>query len=269
MTKPLDESRSVPEPAKIESTRLIEYYLLLLLPIAFQIFCIVHAVRNGHVFPWIMIIFFLPVVGGIAYVLIVIAPQMARSRAAAKLRSNIRQMADPHKSFREAHRAAELVGSVDSKRALAEEYIARGAYADAVAIYRDTAVGQFKDDPALLLGLARAQFLDDDAAGAQASLDALQVADPSFVSGDAHLLYARALEAQGKSEDALAEYRRLVPYFSGEEARGRFAMLLEKTGARDEARMIYQEILKLLDGAPSRYQKAQKEWCDIARKALR
>jgi len=248
---------------------LIEYYLLLLLPIAFQIFCIVHAVRNGHVFPWIMIIFFLPVVGGIAYVLVVIAPQMARSRAAAKLHSNIRQMADPNKSFREAHRAAELVGSVDSKRALAEEYIARGAFADAVEIYREAAQGQFKDDPALLMGLARAQFLSGDAVGAQESLDALQVADPSFVSGDAHLLYARALEEQDKIDEALGEYRRLVPYYSGEEARARFAMLLEKTGARDEARTIYQQILKLLDGAPSRYQKAQKEWGDIAKKNLR
>jgi hypothetical protein len=46
-------------------------------------------------------------------------------------------------------------------------------------------------------------------------------------------------------------------------------MLLEKTGARDEARTVYQEIVKLLDGAPSRYQKSQKEWGDIARRALR
>ena len=234
-----------------------------------MVYCVVHAIRRGNIFPWIYVIVFLPGIGSLIYLFIEILPDMARSRAAAKLHSNIRQIADPHKSFRAAHRAAELVGSVDSKRALAEEYVARGAYADAVAIYRDTAVGQFKDDPALLLGLARAQFLNGDAAGAQASLDALQVADPSFVSGDAHLLYARALEEQGKTAEALAEYRRLVPYYSGEEARARFAMLLDKTGARDEARALYAEILKLLDGAPARYQKAQKEWGDIARRALK
>ncbi|MGZ5989353.1 MAG: tetratricopeptide repeat protein, partial [Rhizomicrobium sp.] len=83
------------------------------------------------------------------------------------------------------------------------------------------------------------------------------------------LLYARALEAQGKTDEAIAEYRRLVPYFSGEEARARFAMLLDKTGARDEARAIYQEIVKLLDGAPARYRQAQKEWGDIARRGLK
>jgi hypothetical protein len=251
------------------SAALIEYYLILLLPIAFEIFCIVHAVRNGHVFPWIMIIFFLPMIGGIAYVLVVIVPELARSRAAAKLGANVRNLADPNKSFREAHRAAEMVGSVDAKRALAEEYIGRGAYGDAVEIYRDAAQGQFKDDPALLMGLARAQFLNGDPAATQAALDQLQAADPSFVSGDAHLLYARALEEQGKEDEAVVEYRRLIPYFSGEEARARFGLLLERTGGRDEARTIYQQILKQLDGAPPRYQKAQKEWGDIARRGLR
>ncbi|HEY4941174.1 MAG TPA: tetratricopeptide repeat protein [Rhizomicrobium sp.] len=231
--------------------------------------CIVHAVRHGNIFPWIYIIIFLPAIGSLIYLVAVIGPQLFRSRSAAQMGAKARQLADPNKSFREAHRAAELVGSVDSKRALAEEYIARGNYGGAVEIYREAAQGQFKDDPALLLGLARAHFLNGEPVETQAALDALQAADPSFVSGDAHLLYARALEEQGKEAEALAEYRRLVPYFSGEEARARMAMLLDRTGAKDEARALYTQIVKLLDGAPSRYQKAQKEWGDIARKALR
>jgi hypothetical protein len=242
---------------------------LSLIPLALIAICVVHAVRRGNIFPWIYVIIFLPGIGSLIYIAVEIIPELLRGRAAARLKSGAASALDPNKSFREAHRAAELVGSVDSKRALAEEYLARGAYADAVEIYRATAVGQFKDDPALLMGLARAQFLNNDPAGAQASLDALQAADPSFVSGDAHLLYARALEAQGKTDEAIAEYRRLVPYFSGEEARARFAMLLDKTGARDEARAIYQEIVKLLDGAPARYRQAQKEWGDIARRGLK
>ena len=242
---------------------------LSLIPLALIVICVVHAVRRGNIFPWIYVIIFLPGIGSLIYIAVEIVPELLRGRAAARLKSGATSALDPNRSFREAHRAAELVGSVDSKRALAEEYLARGAYADAVEIYRATAVGQFKDDPALLMGLARAQFLNNDPAGAQASLDALQAADPSFVSGDAHLLYARALEAQGKTDEAIAEYRRLVPYFSGEEARARFAMLLDKTGARDEARAIYQEIVKLLDGAPARYRQAQKEWGDIARRGLK
>ncbi len=257
-----------PEP------RLLNPFALLASPygIAYLVLigvCIVHAVRTGNVFPWVYIIIFLPAIGSLIYFFAVIVPELFRSRSAAQLASGARQIADPHRSLREAHRAAEMVGSVDAKRQLAEEYIARGAYADAVGIYQDAAQGQFKDDPALLYGLARAQFLNGDPAGAQASLDALQAADPKFVSADAHLLYARALEGQGKTEDALTEYKKLVGYYSGEEARARYAMLLEKTGARDAALEVYRQILKLLDGAPARYQKAQKEWGDIARRGLR
>jgi len=243
--------------------------IIAFLPLALMIACVVHAIRNGNIFPWIYVIVFLPGIGSLIYLFMEILPEMAKSRAAARLHSNVRTIADPHRTLREAHRAAEMVGSVDAKRTLAEEYIARGAYADAVDLYQDAAQGQFKDDPALLLGLARARFLNGDPAGAQAALDTLQAADPSYVSADAHLLYARALEGQGRKDDALAEYKKLVGYYPGEEARARYAMLLEKSGARDEAMEVYRQIVKLLDGAPARYKKAQKEWGDIARRAVR
>jgi hypothetical protein len=242
---------------------------LALVPIALLVVCVVHAIRRGNIFPWIYVILFLPGLGSLIYLCIEIIPELWRGRGAARLRSGAAAALDPNKSFREAHRAAEMVGSVDAKRALAEQYAARGAYGDAVAVYRDAAQGQFKDDPALLLGLARAQFLGGDAAGAEATLDALHASDPKLVSEDAHLIYARALEAQDKTDAALAEYRRLVPYFSGEEARARFALLLDRTGAHDEAREIATQVLRSLDGAPPRYQKAQREWGDIARRLLR
>ncbi|MEJ0044584.1 MAG: tetratricopeptide repeat protein [Rhizomicrobium sp.] len=243
--------------------------IITLLPLALMVACVVHAIRKGNIFPWIYVIVLLPGIGSLIYLFMEILPEMARSRAAAKLGSMSARWPIRIAACARAHRAAEMVGSVDAKRQLAEEYIARGAYGDAVDLYRDAAQGQFKDDPALLLGLARAQFLNGDPAGAQASLDALQAADPSFVSADAHLLYARALEGQGRTDDALGEYRKLVGYYPGEEARARFAMLLEKAGARDEAMEVYRQILKLLDGAPARYKKAQKEWGDIARRGAR
>lgn len=244
-------------------------YVVFGLPLLLEIACIVHAVRNGRVFPWIFVIVFLPLVGCIAYFAVEIVPELLGSRTARSLKSNVRQMADPGRGLREKLREVELVGSVDAKRALAEEYIGRGAYADAVALYRSTLTGQFRDDPALLLGLARAQLLSGDAANAEASLDALKAADAGAFSADAHLLYARALEEQGKTGEALREYEKLVRYFPGEEARCRYATLLEKTGEQARAKEVYGEVLKSLDGAPRHYRNAQKSWYDIARAAVK
>lgn len=244
-------------------------YLYFFGPIALQLICVIHAVRRGRIFPWVYVIIFLPLVGCIAYFVVEILPEMRHSRGARRVAGNVRDLADPNRGLRQAHRDVALVGSVDAKRALAEEYVARGNYADAIALYRDTLQGQFKDDSALLLGMARAQFLSGDGAGAQASLDALQAADPKFASSDAHLLYARALELQGKDTEALEEYRKLVRYFAGEEARTRMGLLLKKLGRVDEARATFEEVDRLLTGAPSRYVRAQKEWRDIARQNLK
>lgn len=211
----------------------------------------------------------MPGVGCIAYFAVEIVPDLLRSRTTGRLAANVRAAADPTRGLREAQRAAELVGSVDARRQLAEEYVAHGRYGDAIALYQGMLVAQFRDDPVLLQGLARAQFLSGDGAGAQASLDTLQRADPNFVSADGHLLYARALELQGKDTDALAEYKRLVRYFPGEEARCRYALLLQKTGAVEDARALFAEIVKLLDGAPRHYRRAQREWGEIAKAALK
>ena len=244
---------------------LIEY----LLPIAIMLAAVVHIIKTGRNFIWVYVVIFIPLFGALVYFAVEIIPELFRSRTAQKFGANAKAIADPNKSFREARRAVEITGSVDSKRTLAEEYARRGDYGAAIEIYRDTLVGHFADDPALLMGLARAQFANGDGAGAQSSLDRLQAADPNFVSADGHLLYARALELQGKDDEAMAEYARLVPYYSGEEARARYGLLLQKNGRNDEAQSVYAEILKRLDGAPKRIQAMQKEWGDIARKNLR
>ena len=233
------------------------------------IVCVVHAIRTNRIFPWIYVLVFLQAIGCLVYIGMVMIPELVQSRRARQFSARMREIADPHRGLREAHREVGLVGSVDAKRALAEEHYVRGQYADAVAIYKDALQGQFREDTALLYGLARAQFMTGDAAGTQASLDALQKADPSFSSGDAHLLYARALEAQGKDAEALEEYRKLVRYYAGEEARARYGLLLKKLGRAEEAKSIFREVVRLLDGAPGRYRRAQRQWGEIARQNLR
>lgn len=240
-----------------------------LVDLALLAVCIVHALRRGNVWPWLYIMILIPGLGMLLYFFLEIFPELTRSRGARQIRSNAARAIDPNKGFRQALHEAEMSGSIDSRRALAEQYLARGSAAEAVALYHGMLEGQFRDDPVLWLGLARAQFAAGDAAGAQASLDALQKVDPKFQSGDAHLLYARTLEAQGKSDEAIAEYERLVRYFSGEEARCRYAMALERAGRRDEARAVYQQVAKSVSGAPKHYRQTQKEWGDIAARALR
>jgi len=230
------------------------------------IYCGVHAARNGNAYPWLWIIILVPPLGSVIYLIVVLLPSM--ERAGQHAAHNVSKVLDPDRDYRERVRQVEIVGSADAKKALAEECIKRSEFAQAVEIYEHAAVGIHADDPALLHGLARARFLNNDSAGAQKALDDLRAANPSWESPDAHLLYARALEGQGKTEEALADYEALIRYFPGEEARCRYALLLQKLGRPEEARQVFETVLKSVDGAPKHYQRNQRDWLQVAKRNL-
>ena len=63
------------------------------------------------------------------------------------------------------------------------------------------------DDAIYALGKARAQFGHGNPQQAVATLDDLRERWPDYQSAEGHLLYARALEESGRTEDALSEYQ--------------------------------------------------------------
>ena len=243
-------------------------YLLGIIVLVLEIICVIHAARTGRLFPWIYVIIMLPMVGIIAYGVVELMPDLMGARGVQSLRRNIVKMSDPTRDLRKAKRDSELVGSAEAKADLAEQHMLHGEYSEAVAAYESALVGFHADDPMLLSGLARAKLGSGDGAGAQAALDKLREANPEFSSADAHLIYARAMEMQGKDAEALEEYEALCAYFPGEEARCRHALLLQRIGRKQPAAALFAEILKRADGSPRHYRRVQKPWIDIARREI-
>jgi hypothetical protein len=144
-----------------------------------------------------------------------------------------------------------------------------GRPAEAVEVCKSMLVGIYDKDPALLLGLAQAQFAADDFAAARATLDDLIRDNPSFKSADGHLLYARATEGAGDAARALEEYKVLADYYPGAEAAVRYARLLRQQGQGEAATKVLRELLDRAALAPAHYKKMQKEWLDEARRENR
>src|SRR5947208_12487255 len=216
-----------------------------------------HVIRSGRSYIWILPIMFVPLLGCIAYLVFAILPDMARSNTARPFADDMVNTVDPGRNYREKKRQVELVGSAQAKRELADECIKRGYFQDAVDLYQSALGGGFENDPAMLHGLARAKLLAGDGAGAQASYERLKAADPVAFSAEAELDYARALALQGKNDEALAQYERVVPKYPGEEARCRYALLLEKLGQHDRAQRVFREIVESVRGSPSYYRSRQ------------
>src|SRR3954462_4250368 len=238
--------------------------LVLLIQFAFA----AHVIRSGRSYIWILPIMFLPLVGCIAYLVFAIVPDMARSDTARRFADDMASTVDPGRAYREKKRQVEMVGSAPSKRELADECIKRGYFQDAVDLYQSALGGGFENDPAMLHGLARAKLLAGDGAGAQATYERLKAADPVAFSADAELDYARALALQGKNDEALLQYETVLPKYPGEEARCRYALLLQQLGQHERAQRVFKEIVESVRGSPSYYRTRQREWYKIAKANL-
>jgi hypothetical protein len=236
-----------------------------------------HVIRSGRTPMWIMGMGLASFVAPyalfllwLAYLAVAVIPDFLKSNGVRRFTGGIADAADPGRSYREKKRQAELVGSVDSKRALAEESVKRGLYAEAIELYESAMQGPLGEaDPALLKGLGRARLLSGDGVGAESLFVKLKQTDPAAFDADAELDYARSLALQGKNDDAVAQYEKVVSRYPGEEARARFALLLQSMGQQARAQALFKEILASVKGAPGYYRSRQREWIGIAKQNAR
>jgi len=240
-----------------------------ILGIAVSIPFIVHCIKTGRARVWVFVMLALPLIGSAVYFFVEIFPELGRAGASRRAIRGLRSTLNPEGDLRKFENEMKVTGNVQSKQRYADELVRLGRAPEALEIYRTSLTGLFADDPKLLLGFAQAQFAANEPTAARQTLDQLIGKNPEFKSPTGHLLYARALEAEGNTTKALEEYAALSEYFPGAEAGLRYAKLLKKAGNADQARQFLETLLERAKYAPGHYKKAQREWLDEAQSELR
>jgi len=235
---------------------------------ALDVLCIVHAARARQPYYWFMIIISFPLFGSAVYFIMEILPDLQHSRAARQAAQDIGAVIDPDRQIREGTARLAQSDTAENRKTLAEALIAKGRFAEARQLYESALTGVHADDPALTMGLARARFGLKDYAGVCKALDDLRAAHPEFQSAEGHMLYARSKEGAGLIAEAFVEYEALAEYFAGEEARCRYALLLQKDGRPDEAREIFRQVIQSVEAGGKAYFRAQRDWYETARRNL-
>jgi hypothetical protein len=244
------------------------------MPIAAIIFTldvvlIIHAARTGRFSPWAYVILFLPGIGSFAYILFELVPEWMGSVQGQKARRSVVKTLNPEKRYRALSDQLALTDTIANRAALAEECLSLGKFGEAEVHYEEILARPLGDDPTYAVGKARALFGLERPADAVATLDDLRARCPNFQSADAHLLYARGLEASGRTNEALDEYDALSQYFPGAEARVRYGLLLGQLGRGSEAQSVFTQVLTQAKRAPKYVRKMQAEWIAIAERELR
>lgn len=242
--------------------------ILVLAVILVQGFCLYHASRTGRAQHWIYILLLLPGVGSAAYVLLEILPELAGTRRGRKVAMDVATVLDPDREFRARKAEVELAGTPAAKAALADECARKQMFDEAVALYRSALTGMYADDPNLLLGFARVLIEKGDFADCEQALNHLRVKNPDFSSQEGHLIYARALEGQGKTDAAIAEYEALIGYFAGFEAKVRYGLLHQKLGNVAKASELLEGVVKAYKQQPRHAQVLNRDWYNVARRNL-
>ena len=233
-----------------------------------QLALIIHVLKTGRNRYWVLIMLFLPLIGGIAYLVVEILPGLSGSITGQRAVRNVRKTLNPGADLRHHEAAWEQSPNVDNGRRYAEALLDSGKTAEAEEIVNGALKGLFVTEPTLLLVKARIEFDQDRPAEAVESLETLQENNPDFRNAEGHLLYARALEANGQTDKAIREYSAVSGYFPGVEARYHLARCLKITGNTQASKDELESILNDAKLAPPHFRKSQKHWLDAVKHEL-
>jgi hypothetical protein len=234
-----------------------------------NVLLIVHAARTGRFMPWGFVILFLPGIGALIYVAFELAPQWFGSYGAQRARRTVASALDPTGRYRALKDELDMVDTIANRSALADECVAIGRPQEALEHYDAILAQPLGDEPAYRIGKARALFDLGRASDAVATLEEVKRLSPDLHSPEGRLLYGRALEMAGRSEEALDRYASLAPTYPGPEPSVRRAQLLERLGQREQARSIADEVVRSLRRAPAHVRANEREWFALANRLAR
>ncbi|MGY2486837.1 tetratricopeptide repeat protein [Cupriavidus sp. CP313] len=235
------------------------------------LFFAVHAVRTHQNMYWLLILFLFPGLGSVVYFFAIYLPGLRQSRGARAATRAITQLVDPNRAVREARSDFDRAPTVAHRMRLGAALLAAGEPSEALQHYQAAANGPFATDPALLQGLAQAQFATNDAGGALATLEKLFAANPqSRQQPDPALLFARALAATGAS-GTRAAFEQALTSASDAAPRCLFGDWLAAqpdAADRERALQLYADIVHDARHWPRHAREHNREWLQRAQSAL-
>jgi len=227
-----------------------------------------HALKTGKPYWWLFVIMGFPVMGCILYYFIEVFPTTSESRRAEKAMRALSKALNPDRTLNERMAELEACGSVENRVSLARTCIAHKKYYEAAALYRSCMTGIYENDPDIRFGLANALELSLVHEEALKVASSLRDTHPANRPNDVRMVLAKALEATGRLDEAVAEFKVMADIYPGEEGRWRYGAILKRTGKSADANDVFQTMLRRAERTPAHYRDAQQEWLKLARENL-
>lgn len=227
-----------------------------------QLAFIVHALKTGRPYFWVWILFVAPVIGGIAYAIFELAPDLDSTGGSVSWKPRAWRIRDLQAQLDETD-------TVKLRLALADELLGGGHADEACQVVEDSLTGVWRDDPHTLAAVGRYQLEAGKIDAALQTLGKIDTRADRLLEQQVAILRGRALVEAGRHAEGQAVLRAAMNVFLGEEGRYFLAVSLAETDGLDDARETWTDIRKRYRRANRGWRRSEKRWFILSGEKLR
>ncbi|WP_179319319.1 hypothetical protein [Winogradskyella helgolandensis] len=209
------------------------YYLLIIV----QVFCLYHAYKNRKPYYWYFLIFFIPAIGSLIYII----TQVYNKSDVGKIQEEITTVLNPTKKIKDLEKKLEFIDTYTNRIELADAYFKNKDIPNAIVNYKKTLEDTVQDDLYTRQNLILCYFqLRDYVAVIE---QAEQIKDkPEFKGSKQQFCYGLALSELGKIEEAEAQLKQIDRPYSNYAERLALAKFYVENNRTSEGKELLNEI---------------------------
>jgi hypothetical protein len=221
----------------------VSRYLLLAFPYVLQLFCIIHVMKTGRDSYWIWIIILLPYIGGLAYLIVEILPELRLRRNMTAIKANVAQALAPGKKIEALKNKAAYSPTVENKLEYADALSAQGDHESALSVYKSCLEGLPGNNPAILYKTALTLFKLGDYRGAFEHIERLGKNVKGIYEQKAwNALYLQVLENLEPESTVAAEYVKISTLLNDRDIDCQYLEYLERVQDFGKLRSMIEKI---------------------------
>jgi hypothetical protein len=227
-----------------------------------QIALIIHVLRTGRPYWWILILFIAPFIGGLAYVAVELMPGF---HAPEGWWESIKPRRWRIAGLREQLEESE---TVTNRLKLADALFEAGEVKEAHTIASECLKGIFQNDPQTLVDVAKYKIGLGNYGDAYALLRKVDTTGNRLLGLQLQIMRGDCLTALQQFPEAEAAYESVLDRYIGEAPRAGLAIVYERIGRAAAAVTIWKEILKKFRRAGPAWRRTELRWYKLAKAKL-
>ena len=211
----------------------MHYYLI----IALKIFCIYHIYKNHKPYYWFFVVIFLPIIGGLFYII----TQVLSGRDVDKIQNELTTIINPTKKVRDLEHKIQFADTYQNRIDLADAYFEIKDYKNAIDNYEKSLEDKVQNSFHAIKQLIISYFQIEDYNKVLQYSDSIKTTS-DFKGSSSQLCYGLALQELGRIEEAELQLKDIDRPYSNYNERLELAKFYLSHNKSEQGKLLLEEI---------------------------